>query len=826
LIIILIHEWHIFWPRTPMFSNYLLVAWRNLRKHRLNTVVILLGLSVAFACSILLLLMVHHEFSYDAFHRNGSSLFEVYGLGHAPDGDEKTTSMSYPVAPTLKSQVPGILRTTGWLEAGVGIRYKNKQIDKETKLVDNDFFSMFSFPVRSGKKLDPLSSTSNVVLSQSTAEAVFGKEDPLGKVVKVNVNGDWRDLIVSAVLENAPENSSIRYDILARMEINGDYARLKDAWNSQNHIVFVQTAPGYSQQQVENGLRNIVKKHQVADEDYMKEKGYLKDKNGDRYAWKLEPFASAHFDEALAFGPSISKTYLYILILIALVILTIASFNFINLNVARAFTRAREVGIRKTIGAGKKQIFFQFWAESFLLCCISVILGIVIAAALLRPFNALFTEKLQITELIYPAVTAMVIGGMLTVSFLAGGYPAWLVSRFNPVNVLKGKVSMNRSSGLRSGLITFQFILSCLLICSTIVIYKQFEFLRTAPLGFKQESVISIPVKNQQNARKYIEQLRDRLYNQPQVVSISGSSANIGLGADYGISKWSWGFLYNGKNIETDMLKLDYDFFSTMGIRPIAGREFNRSFPSDTSSSVSNVVITESLAKQLGKNNIVGLSFYADSAKPRWNVIGIVPDIHFYSMYEKAAPFAFLMSSDGSLSYILVKVKTSNPLQAISLVKAAYKEIEPDNTLGPDYLTENTRRWYAKEKRLSSIFFSAAAVAIILSCLGLFAIVSLVLEQRRKEIGVRKVLGASLATITGLLSGDFLKLIALAFAIAVPIGWYFLNHWLQSYAYRAPLSWWIFPVAGLLSIAIAMLTIGFQTLKASRVNPVESLRSE
>ena len=610
------------------------------------------------------------------------------------------------------------------------------------------------------------------------------------------------------------------------MEISSDYTSKKNDWHSQNHNVFVQTAPGYTQNQVENGLRNIMKKYRVADDDYLKGKGFLPDKNGDLLAFKLEPFASAHFDESLAFGPYISKTYLYTLIIIAFVILTIASFNFINLNVARAFTRAREVGIRKTIGAEKRQIFFQFWAESFLLCCISVILGIVITTTVLVPFNDLFSEKLKISELVNPVVILMVIGGMLLVSFLAGGYPAWMVSRFNPVNVLKGKLSLNRSGVLRNGLITFQFILSCLLICSTIVIYKQFQYLRTAPLGFQQESVISIPVKKEENAGRYIDQLRERLYKQPQVVSISGSSSNVGLGMDYSTSKWGWGFTYNGKAIETDMLKVDYDFFSTLGIKPVAGRDFNRSFPSDTSSLISNMVITESLAKQIGNKDIVGLSFYADSSAPKWNIIGIVPDIHFYSMYEKGSPFAFMMSNNGSLRYILVKVKTTNPLLTMNLVKAAYKEIEPDNTVVPTYLTENTRRWYSREEKLSTIFLSSAGVAIILSCLGLFAIVSIVLEQRRKEIGVRKVLGASLATITGLLSGDFLKLIALAFAIAVPIGWYFLSHWLQSYVYRAPLSWWIFPVAGLMSIAIAMLTIGFKTLKASRANPVESLRAE
>ena len=334
------------------------------------------------------------------------------------------------------------------------------------------------------------------------------------------------------------------------------------------------------------------------------------------------------------------------------------------------------------------------------------------------------------------------------------------------------------------------------------------------------------PGEERGKRRKVYRPVEGRLYKQPQVVSISGSSSNVGLGMDYSTSKWGWGFTYNGKAIETDMLKVDYDFFSTLGIKPVAGRDFNRSFPSDTSSLISNMVITESLAKQIGNKDIVGLSFYADSSAPKWNIIGIVPDIHFYSMYEKGSPFAFMMSNNGSLRYILVKVKTTNPLLTMNLVKAAYKEIEPDNTVVPTYLTENTRRWYSREEKLSTIFLSSAGVAIILSCLGLFAIVSIVLEQRRKEIGVRKVLGASLATITGLLSGDFLKLIALAFAIAVPIGWYFLSHWLQSYVYRAPLSWWIFPVAGLMSIAIAMLTIGFKTLKASRANPVESLRAE
>ena len=809
-----------------MLRNYFLVAWRNLTKHKLNASINVLGLSVAFACSILLFLMVHREFSFDGFHKHESSLFELYVFSRTPGGDGKSTSMAYPVVSALKSEVPAISKATGFMSSGSIIRYKNKELDKDLALVDNDFFSMFSFPVHSGQKVNPLAGTGEVVISKSTADAVFGKEDPVGKMVKVKVSGAWNDLVVSAVLRDAPQNSSIQYDILARMELNADYASKKDSWNMMNHSVFVQTTPGFTRARAETELRGIVNKYHLANDDNLKSAHFLPDSKGDPYAWKLAPLASLHFDRDLGFFSDMNKTYLFTLILIALVVLTIACFNFINLNVARAFTRAKEVGIRKTIGAGKKQIFFQLWTESFLLCTLALGIGVVTASAFLAPFNDLFEEKLSIGELMNPVVMTTVLGGMLLVSFLAGGYPAWLVSRFNPVSVLKGKVSMKGSAFVRNGLITFQFILSSLLICSTIVIYKQFQYLRTAPLGFKQESVISIPVKNADKSRIYIDQLRTRLYGQPQVISITGSSSNIGLGTDYDISKSTFGFSHDGRDVQTAMLGVDYDFFSTIGIRPLAGREFNRNFPSDTSSTMTNVVITESLYEELGVKDAIGFSFYPDSSAPKWNIIGIVPDIHLYSMYEKATPLAFLMSKNYYLGYILVKVNSDNPLQAMNLIKATYKNIEPDNLLSPSYVTENTRRWYEKEQRLSSIFTSAAMVAIILSCLGLFAIVSLVLQQRRKEIGVRKVLGASFVAVTGLLSGDFLKLIALAFFIATPIAWYFLNQWLENYIYRTPISWWIFAVAGLFSITIALLTIGFQTVKASLANPVESLRAE
>ncbi|HVU53503.1 MAG TPA: FtsX-like permease family protein [Puia sp.] len=809
-----------------MIRNYLLTAWRNLKTHRLNAGINVVGLAVAFTVCILLFLMVHFEFSFDKWHKNVNTLYMAYNLSHTADGDEKGSVFGYPAAPAFKAEVPGIIRTTDFMSAGRGIRYKDKEVDKNITLVRPDFFDMFSFPILAGNKTSPLTDLNSVVLGEASAAAVFGKEDPIGKTVQVKIGGSWKDLVVTAVLQDASENSTLQYSALARIELNGNYATDKDEWNHQHHSVYVQVGSGITQQQAEANLRQLVKKRHLADDEYMKGKGYRKDANGDMFAIKLAPYGALHFDDELGRG-AVNKNYLFILILIAIVVLVIACFNFINLNVARAFTRAREVGVRKTIGAGKTQIFFQLWTESLLLFIVALIIAVGLSVALLGPFNRLFIEKLTMGALIQPSIILFVLTGMLLVSLMAGGYPAWLVAKFRTVEVLKGKVSLGRSSLVRNGLITFQFVMACLLICSTIVIYRQFQYMRTAPLGFEQESVISIPIKNEENSLRYIRELRQQLSSQPQVVSVTGSSANIGIGEDHSSSGWSIGFTYKGKGIMTEMLTVDYDFLESIGVKLLAGRSFSPSFPTDTASDVRNVIVSESMARQFPEKNVLGMSFYSDSAEPKWNIIGVMPDIHLHSLHDKVGALTLQMAKPHSaLGYIMVKVRTDNPRQAMALVRDAYKKIEPDNTTNPSYLTENTYRWYAKEERLSTLFCTAAVIAIVLSCLGLFAIVSLVIGRRRKEIGVRKVLGASVTGITGLLSKEFLGLVALAFLIATPVAWYFLNKWLTDFPYRISLSWWVFPLAGVTALAIALGTISILTIQASLANPVKSLRSE
>ncbi|HWK07947.1 MAG TPA: ABC transporter permease [Puia sp.] len=808
-----------------MIYSYFLTALRNLLKHKLNASINVIGLAVAFTCSILLFLLVFYEFSYDGFQKNGSRLFMVYNVSHAAKGDEKGESMGYPMAPTLKAEVPGLVKATAILNAGNGISYGDKEVPSRISLVDNDFFSMFTFPIVAGNTSSPLGNLNEVVINQTTATALFGKVDPVGKPVKVKVAGEWKALMVSAVIQDAPENSSLRYAVLARIETIHDYPEARNNWNQQNHPVYVQLDRGVTQQQAEAAMRQVVKKYRLVDEAELKKEGYHKDKNGDMFALKLAAFPTLHFDEELGVRNAVNKTYLYTLILIAVVVMVIACFNFINLNVARSLTRAKEVGIRKTIGAGKGQIFLQMWVESLLLYAIAVLVALVAASLVLKPFNDLFTEKLKLGTLLQPSVILTTLGAMMLVSFLAGGYPAWLVARFNVVEVLKGKVSVRRSALLRNGLITFQFVTASALICGTLVIYRQFQHLRTASLGFEQESVISIPVKRPEKVHDYIAQLRVKLASQPQFIGITGSSANIGIGEDKSQSRSAMGFDYEGKHIQTGLLAVDYDFLKVLSMKPVSGRDFSRDYVADTAGGITNVIVTANVAAQLGIKE-AGLSLYHDTAAPRWRVVGIIPDFHLYSMNEAIAPLTLQMESRGSLDYILVKVQTTNPLRTMNLIKSAYKEIEPDNTISPSYLTDNTQRWYEKEQRLATTFFSAAFIAILLSCLGLFAIVFLVMEQRRKEIGVRKVLGASIASITGLLAKDFLLLVLLAFVIATPLAWYFLHQWLNNFTYRVAVDWWIFPLAGVLTLLIALLTIGVQTVRAALTNPVQSLRSE
>ena len=806
-----------------MIKNYLKTLWRNMQKNKLHTAINIIGMSVAFTCSILLTVMVYNEFSFDQFHENKNKLFKLYTFSNSPQGLEVGGSMAYPAAAVVKSEGIGIIKSTRIKNRGREIRYKDKTLEQSILLIDDDFFSMFSFPVIKGTKQHPLASPGEVVLSEKTAGNLFDVEDPIGKTIEVKVGGKWNSLVVSAILKDAPQNSSINYSVLARTEIDPDYATQKNDWTFQSHSVYVQLAPTATEAGVDKQLLNLDKKYNTVDINYLKNKGYKADANGNYAGLKLFPISDLHFSARLGDGNSVSKSFLYILLLVACVIVLIACFNFINLNIGLSFTRTKEIGIRKCLGAGKRQVWLQVWGESMVVVFVSMIIAIVATIILMNGFNKLMQAKFDTSLLYQPAIVFCLICMLLFVSLLASGYPSYIMGKLKTVEILKGKISVKKPGIFRNALIVAQFAIAIVLICTTVIIYQQFQHLRKSPLGYTTSSLISIPLKKYEKGKEIVGKLRTMLASQPSVTSVSGSDVNLGVGQDGSTSKTTYGFDYNGKSISTNFMAADYDILKTLNIRLKDGRDFLTEYAADTTNSV---IITESMAKELTDKNATGLSFYADSSRPKWNVVGVIPDFHLYSMHEKNEPLTICMNSNPFISYALIRVNTQNLTATLDLIKKTYAQVEPGEEFKGSYVDENIERWYTNERRLSTMFSIASTVAIILSCMGLFGMAFIIVRQRVKEIGVRKVLGASVSGIAALITKEFIRPVFIALLIATPIAWWAMHKWLQDFVYRINIQWWVFILAGTIAVLIAILTVSFQAIKAAVANPVKSLRTE
>ncbi len=806
-----------------MFRNYFLLAFRNMAKNKLHTVINIVGMTVAFACSIFILLLVYNHFTYDNFQKNKGSIYKVYSYDIRPNGEEASATMSYPMAPALRTANIGITKSTSIEDRGKLVRAGDKTLDMGTTLVDNDFFSMFSFPIIKGNASSPLSNASNAVITETTAKKLYGNEDPIGKAVEVKLGGKWTQLNVSAVAKDPPLNSTIKFSLLARIEIDPDYAAYKDNWDNQNHPVFVEISANTTKQQVERRLRSFTKKYRPFDVAEAKRNGYLPDENGDYNSFRLISLDDIHFNNQLGGGNSASKAALYTLVLIGCVIVLIASFNFVNLNIGLSFTRSKEIGIRKCLGADKRQIWLQVWGESFLMVCFSMIVAIALAAMLAANFNQVFGNKMNVPLLHQPAVITILLALVLVVSFIASGYPSAVMAKLKTTEVLKGKITIKNRGGLRNALIITQFVIAIVLICSTIIIYQQFNHLRTAPLGYNTSSIISIPVKNDENGKAIAAQMRTRLASEPSVVAVSGGSTNLGIGEDHSTSAIAICFSYGDKNICGQMVYADYDFLKTIGIKPIEGEDFSTAYANDTTR---RVIVSQSYAAQFGRKNIVGFSYLTDSSEPKMTVVGVIPDFQLMQLGTKQKPLVIELSRSPNLSYLWVRVNTKNPKVTMDKVKRVYASLEPGVEFKGSYVDENIDRWFTDERNMAQLFSLAAGIAIVLSCMGLFGIASIVIRQRVKEIGMRKVLGASVNSIISLVSREFLKPVFFAFLIAVPIAWWAMYEWLQNYTYRVDVHWWVFLVAGVAAVLITVFTVTFQSVKAAIANPVKSLRAE
>jgi putative ABC transport system permease protein len=806
-----------------MFKNNLKIAWRNLLKGKVFNLINIVGLSVAVACCVLLFLTVVYEFSYDTFHKNLPDIYQVYLTQNRAKGVERGTAMPEPLTPALKAEYPDVQYISRLGRGNVEVSYKAKKIMQSVSFVDEDFLRIFTFPLEKGSVKTALHDLRSIVITAEVAKAIFGTENPVGKTVELNLYNQNQSFVVSGVAEDFPDNSSISFDVLMRFENYNNYQQNLDKWDTGNHVTYVKLNAGTDRALFEKRLIPFAKNHFKEDISNIKRDGAAPDVNGNVFTVNLTPFAGNHFNNDLSGleGNQISRVYVIALLAIGIFILLIACINFINLNIARAFNRAREIGVRKTLGAGKWALLVQFWVETALVCLIAFGFGLLISSLILPLFAQNLKSHIHLKMLLQPGLLLASFSTFFLITIIAGFYPAWLMLRYKTVLVLKGTVNTTKPGHVRNILLVTQFALSTLLIICTLVTWQQMQYMQNRPLGYNRSEVISIPLGNLSGTNA-LDILRQKLQGSPEVESITGSHSNLGLGNDGTTTTSITGFIYNGHELRSHVQLIDYDYLKTLGIRLLTGRDFSRDFATDSNS----VIINEKMAAQISSKNPVGTFLPFEEGKPPMQVIGVVKDYNFKSLHEEVEPLSLSIKQRNRQEYVFVRIKPVGLNASFNHLKLQWHQVFPNTEFKGSWLNENTERQYRSEKRLSNIFIGSAIIAILISCIGLLAMAMMTMVQRTKEVGIRKVLGSSIAGIVVLLSKDFIKLVFLASILAFPVAWWVMHNWLQSFAYRIEISWWIFALATLIALVIALATVSFQAVKAALANPVKSLRSE
>ena len=804
-----------------MFTNYIKLAWRNLWKRKSFTLLNIVGLSMAFSIAILLCTAALFDLSFDKFHQNTGSLYKLYSTVQTPKGPEAAVTQPVPLADALRTEVAGVKKITRFGGGHMNVSKGEKELTMGIARVDADFFDMFSFPVAKGNAVGLLKERSDVVLTEDAAKRIFNSADAIGQTLLIHMDGKPHPFTVTAILKDPPQQSSIRFDVAIRFENYGNYEGNQNRWDNMDHEVYLQLQNNVTVTDFEKRSRSFSNLHFAEPIATAKRDGAKPDANGQYQQIRLMPFEQEHFVRFQNGLATVNKTRIYMIIGVALLILFIACVNFVNMSVGTSVQRLREIGMRKTLGAGKAQLFLQFWGESVIVFLFAVAIGILLSNGLLESFKTLFRIQASFASVVTPQILLGFAFCVFLITLMAGGYPALMLSRLGTLQSLKGKLEVSGRNRLRNTLIVIQFSIAILLISGTLVLQSQLGYMQDKDLGFNKEQVIAFPLNGKKKDREALQLLRNELQGKPNIYSVSASDNILGRGKDGS----SWGsvltFEHKGRTAQTNMLVVDYDYPETLDMKLVEGRSFNRYYGSDSLT----VMINEAMAKELGeKDPLTASIMFDDSVKH--TIIGVVKDYHFQGLDKKIEPITFFLQETWSLRNVYVKVAPQNLSQSMETVKEAWKKVEPNAEFLGSFLDENIGRSLRQEKVMTSIIASGAAVAIVLSCVGLFAIALLVVAQRTKEIGIRKVVGASISNLAFMLSKDFLKLVVIALFIALPIAWLLMSKWLEGYAYRITLTPWYFFAAGTMAVAIAFATISLRTISAAKANPVKSLRTE
>ncbi|GLU53795.1 ABC transporter permease [Dyadobacter frigoris] len=805
-----------------MLQNYFKIAWRSLARNRAFSAINIIGLAIGLASCMLISLYVLDELSFDRYNEKANQIVRVILRGTMQGGKLNEAHVMPPTAQALKADYPEVLAATRLRQGGFPkVVLGEKQYTGDNLVfADSNFFQVFTLPLLKGDTKTALLEPNSLVITQKLANKYFGNADPIGQVI--NFKGEKTAYKVTGVIEKVPENSHFHFEIFASM---AGYPDSKSpSWMTSEYFTYLVLPKGYDYKKLEAKLPQTVEKYMapqlkvamgVTMEEFRK--------SGNNLGLYLQPLTDIHLHSDFGYdlGNNGDIKYVYIFGAVAIIMLVIACINFMNLSTAGASKRAREVGVRKVMGSERKELVYQFLLESILLTSIAMLLAVIFGYLALPLFNTLSGKNLTLQFTAIPSLLPGLILFGLAVGVLAGSYPAFFLSSFKPILVLKGRLASDRKSiSLRSGLVVVQFFISITLIIGTTVVYQQLRFIQNKKLGYSKDQVL---VMDTWSLGQNKEMFKEELLRDPRVVNVS-SSSYIPAGPSNNNNYMVYPDDKNMQLVKTLRYDVDASYIPTLSMEMAAGRNFSKEFGNDSS----GVILNETAAAMLGfKKDALDRTITNtnnEGGKGTYRVIGVVKDFHFRSLHERITPLVMILGKDAG--NFLVKIKTKEIKGLLADMENKYKGYKSEQPFSYSFLDERFNSTYQAEQKTGSILGIFAGLTIFVASLGLFGLATFTAQQRTKEIGVRKVLGASIGSIVALLSGEFIKLVLVALVLATPVAWYMMTQWLQDFEYRISIEWWVFAVSGLLAIAIALLTVSYQSIKTAMINPVKSIRME
>ena len=794
-----------------MLRNYFKIALRNFWRNKSFSAINILGLALGLTCSLLIFQWVRDELRIDHYHANGPHLYRIMERQFSDGKRTASPSTPWPISLEIPKKFPEIVYAAGFSWPGSLTFDANNKISKENgNWAGADWFKMFSVPLLVGSPETALKSPTSLAISRKLAVNYFGSpEAAVGKSIRIENKDDYQ---VMAVFEDLPENSSDKYDFLLPWD---DFERRNNGWandwSNQGPRAFVQLRPDADVAAFETKLKPFLHNYNKGID--------LKNLASFDIELFLQPFEEIYLNSEMTNGEISGGRIEYVRLfsVVAVFLLLIACINFMNLSTARSAKRAKEVGIRKVVGAERSRLIGQFIGEAMLLTLIAVVVALALIAFLLPGFNQLTDKKIALpfTE---PSFGLTLLGIVAVTGILAGSYPALFLSSLQPVKILKGTLKFQPGATFfRQSLVVVQFVISMLLILGTVVVYRQVNYIQTKNLGFARENLIYIPLEGELPPK--FTTLKQELTQMSGIAAVSRMSEQPG-GIYNGTSDANWTGKDPTVKITFVNVSAGYDLAKSLKVKLLQGRDFSPNFTTDSVS----YIINEQAARRIGYKNPIDqpLTFWGKKGK----IIGLVQDFHFSSMHDPIQPLIIRFGEKDDYGYLLVRTQPGQTKQALASLETICKQLNPKFPFNYTFADQEFQKLYRSEQVVGTLSTYFAVLAIFIACLGLFGLASFTAEQRTKEIGVRKVLGASVTSVVGLLAGNFLKLVVIAIVIASPIAWYVMNLWLQGFAYKIPIAWWMFALAGLLAVGIALLTVSFQSIKAALMNPVKSLRSE